>query len=118
MKIYDLIDADGRIFAFEVDYFHLGRRKACRLVRTIPGVSIEKEPKRWRFLSEDEFCEFRLGPVLFVVWEPFGDNSRYWVGPKPPRWVPETAQVRAVFERARPLFGFVGRARTGSSPAS
>ena len=42
--------------------------------------------------------------MRFVVWEPFGDNDRYWIGPRPLRWVPEIEEVREAFARAPVLF--------------
>jgi hypothetical protein len=103
MKTYGLNDQEGRTFAFEVPSFLVGRRAVCRILRTIPGVRVVKEPQRWRLSAEEEFCEFELEGVTFVASEPFGDNSRYWIGPKPPRWVAGTERVREAFTRAMPL---------------
>jgi hypothetical protein len=114
VTIHDLKDADGRVFAFEVDNFHLGRRGVCRVVSQIPGCVIVREPKRfrWSFEDDEEFCEFDLEGVRFVVWEPWGDNSRYWVGPKSdsqraPVWCPQIDAVREEFRRVRPFLGVI-----------
>ena len=107
MKVHDVKDEEGRVFAFEVSNTLLGRRGLCRVVRRIPGARLMKEPAAFSWFSEEEFCEFQVGDVTFVAWEPFGDNSRYWIGPKPPRWVPEMAGVREAFRRARVIFGFL-----------
>ena len=40
MKVYDLKDKDGRVFAFEVHNLLLSRRGVCNVVRTIPGARI------------------------------------------------------------------------------
>ena len=95
MKLYDLKDGSGRTFAFEVGNF--GRHRACRFVGKIPGVIILRRQRHFQFSSEDEFCEFQLEGQRFVIWEPYGDNSRYWVGPKPPEWCPEVERVRDAF---------------------
>jgi hypothetical protein len=95
MKLYDLKDESGRIFAFEVANF--GRHRACRFVGKIPGVVVLRRQRHFQFLSDEEFCEFELEGQRFVIWEPWGDNSRYWVGPKPPQWCPEVEQVRNAF---------------------
>ncbi len=34
-------------------------------------------PRRFSWMGEDEFCEFELEGQTFVVYEPFGDSSRY-----------------------------------------
>jgi len=39
MKVYDLKDDEGRVFAFEVDNSVLGRHGLCRVVRGIPGAT-------------------------------------------------------------------------------
>jgi len=103
MRVYDIKDKQGRVFAFEVDNTFLGRRGLRKLVQTIPGAQVVGD------LRGDEFCAFKLGDVTFVAFEPFGDNSRYWVGPKPPRWVPEIEAVLNRFRRARIFCGFVAR---------
>jgi hypothetical protein len=95
MKVYDLKDESGRIFAFEVANF--GRRRVCRFVGTVPGVVVLRRQRYFQFSSEDDFCEFELQGQKFVISEPWGDNSRYWVGPKPPEWCPEVERVRDAF---------------------
>lgn len=114
MKTYDLKNADGQIFAFEVDNCHLRRNGLCRLVARIPGCIVVRKPKlfRWPFNNEDEFCEFELDGVRFVALEPWGDSSRYWVGPKSEgtghlKWSPQVDRVREAFVRANPLFGML-----------
>jgi hypothetical protein len=95
MKLYDIKDESGRIFAFEVANF--GRHRACRFVGKIPGVAVLRRQRHFQFSSKDEFCEFELEGQRFVVEEPWGDNSRYWVGPKPPQWCPQIERVRNAF---------------------
>src|SRR4051812_48504811 len=98
VKTFDLTDNEGRILAFEIDNCRINRRSVCDVIRSIPGVTIRREPKRWWISLEEEFCEFDLDGVRFVAWEPFGDNSRYWIGPKPPRWVPQIETIRCAFQ--------------------
>ncbi len=114
MKTYGIKGHDGKEFAFEVDNFHLGRPGLCRLVSRIPGCIVVRKPSRfrWSFEDEEEFCEFELEGVRFVAWEPYGDNGRYWVGPKSPdgtspKWSPQVDRVREAFVRARPFLGLV-----------
>ena len=112
VKTHGIKSDDGKEFAFEVDNFHLGRAGLCRLVSLIPGCVVVRKPSRfrWSFEDEEEFCEFELDGVRFVAWEPYGDNSRYWVGPKspagtPPKWCPQVDRVREAFVQARPFLG-------------
>ncbi|MGD9842691.1 MAG: hypothetical protein AB7F79_06480 [Steroidobacteraceae bacterium] len=105
MKTYGLKDEQGNEFAFEVNNFLLDRLDVCALVRRIPGAKLMLVPSG---RGEADFCEFELDDVVFLVSEPFGDNSRYWVGPKPPvRGVPQLARVRAAFDDARRVWDFL-----------
>ena len=99
MKVYDLKDAEGRVVAFEVDNIILGRRGLCRVIRNIPGATLLREPVSvLSWFRESEFCEFEMGGVRFSADEgPWGDDSRFSVGPKPRRWVPQLEAVRQAF---------------------
>jgi hypothetical protein len=97
MKVYDITDSEGHVMAFEVSNAFLSRSTACRVACGIPGAKLIRKPRI--FPSQDDFCEFEIEGVAFVVWEPWGDNSRYWVGPKSERWVPQITQVRDEFAR-------------------
>ena len=107
MRVYDLTDELGRIYAFEVDTTLLGRRGACNVAARIPGVRIVRRHRL--FSGDEEFCEFELDGQRFKAWEPFGDNSRYWIGPEPPKWCPQIERVRAAFVQHPPLLGFLLR---------
>jgi hypothetical protein len=97
MKIYDIKDNQGNVFAFEVSNFGLGRHGVCRVVETIPGAVLVRKPKFLSWFRESSFCEFIVDGEIYEADEPFGDNSRYWVGPKPPRSLPQTEKVREAF---------------------
>ena len=100
MRLFDLHDKEGRVFAFEVNNLFFGRSDVCRAASTIPGARIVRKPKIFSWFREEVFCEFDVEGVTFVAWEPYGDNSRYWIGPEPPLWVPQISVVREAFERA------------------
>ena len=101
MQIYDITDNAGNVFAFEVSNSFLSRSTACRVACSIPGAKLIRKPRI--FPSQDEFCEFEIDGVTFTIWEPWGDNSRYWIGSKPERSVPQIAQVREAFARWQPF---------------
>ena len=98
MKTYELYDPSNRLFAFEISNVFTGRRSVCRIVEHIPGAVLTRRPKALSWLREASFCEFTVDGELYEVEEPFGDNSRYWIGPVPPRYLPQTAKVRDAFE--------------------
>lgn len=97
MKTYPLYDEEDRLFAFEIGNTIIGRRGVCGIVQSIPGAKLLRTPKFLSWWREAEFCEFSLDGERFIAEEPFGDNSRYWVGPKPPRWLPQTEKVHEAF---------------------
>ena len=104
MKTFDIYDKDGRLHAFEVDSVLLGRRGVLAVVRRIPCTTIIKKPRLFfSWFREDVFCEFSIGDRKFVAEEPFGDNSRYWIGTEPVGWCAELELVRDAFARWRPV---------------
>jgi hypothetical protein len=104
MKVYDQLDKEGRISAFEISAL-LGRRRLCKLVRSIPEARIIKAPGfRSFFKGEDEFCEFEIHGQKFKAWEPYNDNSRYWIGSDPPHWCEQLETIRSAFLQHK-LFG-------------
>ena|GEM_PF-1917631 len=108
MRVYDLMDKAGRVFAFEVNNAMLGRGGVARVVERIAGATITKRYRLFRWDGDDEFCHFEVDGALFVVWEPWGDSNQYWIGPADARvWVPQIEKVRDAFLRARAAFGFV-----------
>lgn len=59
------------------------------------------------WFREQTFCEFEVEGVRFEAEEPYGDNSRYWIGPSPPRWVAQVGSVREAFlDRQGPSLWF------------
>jgi hypothetical protein len=50
--------------------------------------------------AADEFCRFYVEGQLFVIWEPWGDNSRFWIGPDPTAPCPQLGLVRDAFALA------------------
>jgi hypothetical protein len=105
MKVYDLHDKEGRLLAFEIENVVIGRQGVCHVVSMIPGATLLRRPVRFlSWFRESTFCEFELDGVRFSADEgPWGDDSRYWVGPEPPRWVPQLQAVRQAFLDYQPL---------------
>jgi hypothetical protein len=100
MRIYELKDTDGRVFAFEIDNLWLDRASAAAVVLSIPDARVRVLHASW--WGPDEFCRFEVAGHEFTIWEPWGDNSRYWIGPDPPEYSEHIGAVRAAFERHTP----------------
>jgi len=79
MTTYRLANEKVAVFAFEVSVLETGQRAIAKLLQNIDGVSnvSVREP----FSSSNALVKFTYQNVDFVVFEPFGDNSRYWIGP-------------------------------------
>ena len=80
METFPLRDSGGAEYAFEIpsSYFPTSGSVA-RFLDRCPGVSVTRIRKAFDFVSETR-VEFSLDGDLYEVWEPFGDNSRFWVG--------------------------------------
>ena len=95
MRTYPLHDAQGQLVAFEVSSL-LGRRLARRVIAAFPCANIVSSS-----LREDQFCEFEIAGIRFAIEEPFGDNSRYWIGPLDGIAVASTANLQIHFSKSR-----------------
>jgi hypothetical protein len=96
MRVRDLPSAEGKTNAFEVSNLLLTRSRACKVVEAIPGAKIMKRSRLFR--DTDEFCVFSIGRDEFAIEEPYGDNSRYWIGTKDGEPTRSLPLVRRAFE--------------------
>ena len=103
MKTFPLTKSNGDVFAFEVENVGIGRREVCSVVARIPGAQISRRPKLLSWFRDDCFCEFNLDGISFQAAEPFGDNSRYWIGPTDCEPHITTHKVLEAFESHRPF---------------
>lgn len=68
---------DGTLLAFEVTSAWISFHAMFKILRSVEGVT--NVQRRW--FSEDHATFSYFGEQC-VVWEPWGDNDRYWIGPK------------------------------------
>lgn len=68
---------DGVVVAFAVSNFLLSSRRIAKILRDVPG--IDNVERRRFFEFSDEIVRFRFDGEPYVVVEPFGDNSQYFV---------------------------------------
>jgi hypothetical protein len=80
MRTYPIKDAEGTMIAFEVNAQLFGW-KLARALRGIDGV-VDVRPRKWWAGSPEVHIRFMYLGREYLVWEPFGDNSRWWVGPE------------------------------------
>ena len=80
MKTYPISRPDGSLLAFEVSSVWLTFRPLHKTLRSVEGVSDIKR----QFFNEDRMT-FAFCSEACVVNEPWGDSSRYWIGPSDPQ---------------------------------
>ena len=80
MKTYPINDDAGRPFAVEVEVAYRGIRSFAQTIASVEGVTDMSVCKLFSG-SGDVRAKFRFQGDEFAVIEPFGDNSRYWIGP-------------------------------------
>lgn len=105
MKTRELKNEDGTITGFSVSNLFLSRHGVPRVVSSIPGASVVRKQRPFRFAGPDDFCEFVVDGKTFLAIEPFGDNSEFWVVTEPPEECPQIAKVRQAFSQHRVLCG-------------
>lgn len=98
MKTYKIEDKHGACRAFEIENAYVSPRRVAALLTACKDVTDVRVRKL--FSSFDSIhVRFRYSDHEFVVCEPFGDNSRYWIGPAEDSDVsPSLEDVRRVFE--------------------
>ena len=105
MKAYPQFSSDRRRkFAFEIEKAFIGPAAIARLLCEVDQVTDIQRRKIFS-TSADMHLSFNYQGRPYIVWEPIGDSSRYWVGP-----APETERdiditpIETVFRCYRPRF--------------
>lgn len=102
MKTYPIKTEDGRCWAFEIDNAYIRPRRIAALLANIGGITDIRLRKSFSS-SSDTYLRFRYRDREFVVWEPFGDNSRYWVGPADEKDTSiDAEELRTAFDQYAP----------------
>jgi hypothetical protein len=86
MKTYPLNSDKQQLVGFEVSNLFLSSRGIAKCVRRVKGCEILTT--RRSFSAEEVHVRFSFARKKFIVWEPFGGNSRLWVGPEDGEEVP------------------------------
>jgi hypothetical protein len=68
-------------FAFEVENVYVTPSRAATVLRSVDGVSDMRQRSLFRGPT-DVHVRFQYRGVPFVIWEPYADSSRYWIGPE------------------------------------
>lgn len=86
MKTFLLNSDEGQLTGFEVSNSFLSSIGIAKYVRRINGCEVIGT--RRLFSADEVHVRFLFAGKRFIVWEPFGDSSRLWVGPEDGEMVP------------------------------
>lgn len=93
-------DGSGSAVAgFEVSNLLISTKQIAMILRSVEGVRDVHE--RRSFSHQEELLKFSYSGVPGVVIEPFGDSSRYWIGPADPENPFETVGLERAFKDHR-----------------
>jgi hypothetical protein len=77
METYPIRRPDGSLHAFEISNTFIWMGTIRRILSSVDGVSSIR-----RQLRSDDRLTFIFNGDPWIVHEPWGDNSRYWIGPR------------------------------------
>jgi hypothetical protein len=100
MKTYRIHDptTPSRCFAFEVENAYIFPKTIARLLRGVNSVRDVKH--RFSLFPREIHVEFTYKGHPYVVWEPYADSSRYWIGPRDDDAdSPEISELEDVLQR-------------------
>lgn len=81
LRTYELYRDDGYFLAFEIENVYVTPKKIVEVLSAVNGVT-DVNLRKPLGASRDVHVVFKYLGIDYVVWEPFGDNSRYWIGPE------------------------------------
>ena len=82
MKTYPEFNNAGEMTAFEISNIYFpSSGSVSRFFARCPGVQIEQQRRPFE-VGNEVHTAFKFEGTTFVVWEPYGDSSRFWIGPQ------------------------------------
>ena len=82
MKTFEIhSDDEGYFVAFEIENAYVRPKTVAEILTSVDGVT-DMAVGKSSGESRDIRVTFNYLGIEYIVWEPYGDNSRYWIGPK------------------------------------
>jgi len=81
METYPIKNEAGLIYAFEIENIYISLREIATILSSLNEISNIKIRKPFQTATENQI-EFECMGKKCIVWEPYGDSSRYWIGAK------------------------------------
>jgi hypothetical protein len=102
MITYPIRRDDRTLFAFEIDNVYISRKKVADLLKASQLV-VDANLRSHFGSLDDARVTFKYSGQDFIVLEPYGDSSRYWIGPLDPRDDSiDVADLKEIFDSHRP----------------
>jgi len=76
LRTYKYYKDNNQFFAFEIENVYIRPKKAAQLLSSVKGVADVTKTN-----SSEVHVTFKYKNKNFTVLEPYGDSSRYWIGP-------------------------------------
>ncbi len=97
------MNRNGTQIAFEIENIYISCNTISGLLKSLGNV---KKIGTYKLFSNSEYrIEFSYNEIDCVVWEPYGDSSRYWIGPKKPESEHiEIRDLQDIFDSYTPSF--------------
>ena len=80
MIVEELADKSGEVYAFQVQSILIPLKRIIKLLQRESSVA-QIKTRSVLECNPDVHCEFVYRGERYMIWEPYGDSSRYWVGP-------------------------------------
>ena len=116
MKGFDIVKDQGAMPGFEIGNALISRAQIVEFFGALPDTEVVRDSAALHRNQDGVFCEFTVQGRLFHAWEPFGDNSRFWIEPESQEPCPQLAIVRDTFETYTPSYlpfrGLFGRLKS------
>lgn len=101
MNTHPLFDSEGNYRGFEIESFYISVRSIAATLATVPKVTNVRVRRLFASAAEMH-VRFDYDGVSCVVWEPFGETSRYRIVPDDMTTIVPLQPVEEAFTRFEP----------------
>jgi len=80
METYKLNTNEGAQFGFEIENVYISTYKIAKLLSGVDGITNIQRRKLFHKYEDDSYrLMFDFNDETYLIIEPFGDSSRYWI---------------------------------------
>jgi len=102
MKTTPLNLETGELFAFEIENVYISIRKAATVLGSVDEVSDIRIRKLFSKDASDVHIKFKYLGKEYILMEPYGDSSEYWIGPDQDDEKLDVSALEKAFKQYRP----------------